>query len=87
MSGATSVRGAGSRLRIASKMTADVSPVNGSDAGRHLIEHGAERKQVGARVGELPARLLGRHVAHRAHRRAGRREVLRRARLRLRSLV
>ena len=54
-------------------------------AGRHLVQHRAEREQVGARVGELPARLLRRHVAHRAHRRARRSSARRGARLRLAS--
>ena len=31
-------------------------------AGRHLVEHDAEREQVGARIEILAARLLGRHV-------------------------
>ena len=45
-------------------------------AGRHLVEHDAEREQVGARV-ELPAaRLLGRHVRHRAQRRPRHRHSL-----------
>jgi hypothetical protein len=45
------------------------------DAGRHLIQDGTEREQIGARVGELAARLLGRHVRHRAQRRARRGQV------------
>ena len=35
-------------------------------AGRHLIEHDAERIQVAARVGIEPLRLLGRNIVHRA---------------------
>jgi hypothetical protein len=36
----------------------------------HLIEHGAEREQIGSRIDRLSARLLGRHVRHRSERRA-----------------
>ncbi len=54
-------------------------------AGRHLVEHRAEREQVGARVGELSARLLGRHVGDRAERGAREGEIVaRRHRLELR---
>ena len=35
-------------------------------AGQHLIEHDAEREDVGPRVDLPAARLLGRHVGHRA---------------------
>ncbi len=45
-------------------------------ARRHLVEDRPEREEVRAGVRELPARLLGGHVRHRAHRRAGRREVV-----------
>jgi hypothetical protein len=38
--------------------------------GRHLVEHRAERKEIGAGVGELSPRLLGRHVMHRSHHRS-----------------
>ena len=31
-------------------------------AGGHLVEHGAERKDIGARVELFPARLLRRHI-------------------------
>ena len=48
----------------------------GQRARRHLVEDRPEREEVRARVRELPARLLGGHVRHRAHRRAGRREVV-----------
>ena len=45
-------------------------------SGRHLVEHDAEREQVGSRVERLSTRLLGRHVGDRPDRRAGRRERL-----------
>ena len=40
-------------------------------AGEHLVEHGAEREQVRARVDRLAAHLLRRHVADRAEHDAG----------------
>ena len=51
-------------------MTAEVSPRKGNCPGRHLVEHRAEGKQVGARVQFLGPHLLRRHVGDRAHRRA-----------------
>ena len=39
-------------------------------AGRHLIQHHSERKEIGAMVQRLAARLLRRHIADGAHRRA-----------------
>ena len=39
----------------------------GAHAGKHFVEHGAKRKDVGARIGGLAAYLLRRHVARRAH--------------------
>ena len=39
-------------------------------ASRHLIEHDAERKQIGARVQLFAARLLGRHIRDGSHGRA-----------------
>ncbi len=36
-------------------------------AGRHLVQHDAEREDVGARVDGAALDLLGRHVRHRAH--------------------
>ena len=62
--------GGGSRFRMASKTTAEVSPWNGQHPGGHLVEDRPQREEVGAGVRDLPARLLGRHVGHRAHRRA-----------------
>ena len=41
-----------------------------ASARRHLVEHDAEREQIGARVQLLAARLLRRHVGDRAERRA-----------------
>ena len=38
----------------------------GLAAGRHLVEHGAEREDVGPRVGFFSFELLGRHVLERA---------------------
>ena len=45
-------------------------------AGNHFVENRAERKQVGALVGNFPANLLGRHVAGRAHHEASIRDYL-----------
>ena len=42
-----------------------------SSAGQHFVQHGAERKEVRASIDRLSANLLGRHVADRAHHRAG----------------
>ena len=36
-----------------------------ASSGEHLVEHAPERKDVGTRVGALPAHLLRRHVADR----------------------
>ena len=38
-------------------------------AGEHLVEHDAQREEVGAAVGALAPQLFRRHVAHRAHQR------------------
>src|SRR5262249_6529103 len=51
-------------------------PVEGALARRHLIEDRAERELVGAEVEWLTSRLLRRHVARRAHDRAGLRRGL-----------
>ena len=48
----------------------------GQRAGRHFIQHGAKRKQIGARVQLFALGLLGRHVSHRAHRRSGTGQVV-----------
>src|SRR5688572_14770842 len=45
-------------------------------AGRHFVEDDARRKYVAARVDVLAARLLGRHVRHRADGRPHRRQLI-----------
>ena len=45
-------------------------------AGRHFVEHRAEAEQVRAGVHVFAARLLGRHVGHRAHGHAGTGEMV-----------
>ena len=50
--------------------------MEGCVARRHLVKHRAERKQVGAGVERLTARLLGRHVGHRPKRRPGVRQMV-----------
>ena len=45
-------------------------------AGRHLIQHRAKGKQIGARIQFFPFGLLGRHVSHRPHGRAGTGQVV-----------
>ena len=44
-------------------------------AGGHFIQHRAETKKIAAHVEGFAARLLRRHVRHRAHGRAGAGEV------------
>ena len=39
----------------------------GAFAGRHLVQDGAEREQIGARIHVVPLNLLRGHVWHRAH--------------------
>ena len=55
-------------VKIASNITAEVSPRKGSVPGRHLVEHRAKRKQVGAGIQFFAARLLRRHISDRAER-------------------
>ena len=49
----------GSRSRMAAIVSETVSPAKASAAGQHLVEHAAERPDVGALVDRLAARLLG----------------------------
>ena len=49
-----------------------VSPANGRAAGQHLVQHAAERPDVGALVDRLAARLLGAHVGRGAENHARR---------------
>ena len=52
----------GSRSRIAASVSEIVSPREGRAAREHLVEHAAERPDVGPLVDRLSARLLGAHV-------------------------
>ena len=56
----------GSRVSTAASVSDTVSPSNSARARQHLVEHDAERPDVGARSTALPLRLLGRHVRRRA---------------------
>ena len=56
---------------MASKITGEVSPAKRQRPGRHLVEHRAKGKQIGARVQFLASRLLGRHVGYGSDRGAG----------------
>ena len=55
----------GSRSRIAAMVSETVSPANAQAAGQHLVQHAAERPDVGALVDRLAARLLRTHVRRR----------------------
>ena len=67
------------RLRLVAQDRGDEGRLRGAGEGllarRHLVEHGAEGEDVGARVGVLALELLGRHVLERAEDRAFLREV------------
>lgn len=52
-------------------------PAERSLTGGHLVEHRAEREQVGARVEVFAPRQFRRHVRHRAHGDARTRKMLR----------
>ena len=52
-------------------VSAAVSPLNARSPRQHLVEHGAERKHVGAMIDGQAAHLLRRHVAERAEHDAG----------------
>ena len=56
----------GSRSRMAASVSVSVSPANARRPVEHLVEHAAERPDVGALVDGLAARLLGTHVRRRA---------------------
>jgi len=43
-------------------------PLERRALGQQLVEHHAEREQIGARIDRLAEHLLGRHVARRAER-------------------
>ena len=42
-------------------------PLEGAAPGEHLVEHGAERELIGAKIHDGAARLFRRHVGQRAH--------------------
>ena len=52
----------GSRSMTAASVSVVVAPPKAATAGEHLVEHAAERPDVGALVDRLTARLLGTHV-------------------------
>jgi hypothetical protein len=52
-------------------------PRERQSAGARLVQNRSQREEVGAGVRDLPARLLGRHVGHRAQCRARARELVR----------
>ena len=51
-------------VRMASKMSPEVSPRNGTASGGHFVEDGAEGEKIGARV-EFFARGLARETCRR----------------------
>ena len=62
--------GGGCDETIAAIRLVRVLPSKARASRGHLVEHGAQREDVGARVGRLPLELLGRHVLERADDRA-----------------
>ena len=64
----------GHRRRVALEDRPDdarlAAALEGAPAGHHLVEHGAEREDVAARIDVAPLELLGRHVEQRAEDRA-----------------
>ena len=70
VSGCSSTIGGGCVLRIAAIRLAWLFPLERLLPGDHLVEHRAEREDVGARVGLLALDLLRRHVLKRAEDRA-----------------
>src|ERR1700722_15016169 len=66
----------GEESRMDLKISAELPPAKWKRAGGHLVEDGAERKQVAAGVEFLSASLFRRHVGNGAESRAGAGEVL-----------
>ena len=56
----------GSRSRIAAIVSETVSPAKRRPGRQHLVQHAAERPDVGPLVDRLPTCLLGTHVGGRA---------------------
>jgi hypothetical protein len=52
-SGFSRTAATGARFRIASKIVAALSPTEGQLPGRHLIENGSKREQVGPRTRDV----------------------------------
>src|ERR1700747_245007 len=52
-------------------------PSEGQRSGRHLIQHSAKRKEIGAGVHFLRPHLLRRHVSDGSYSRAGTRQMVR----------
>ncbi len=48
----------------------DIAPAEGPRSAQQLVEHGAHRKQIAARIDIVAAALLGRHIGRRADDRA-----------------